>query len=44
MSTDPAYFELLYLEEAAREYADHHPELSEEDAKAYIWGRAGREL
>lgn len=42
--TDSAYIELQYLEEAAREYADAHPNMSEEDAKAFVWARAGREL
>jgi hypothetical protein len=41
---DSAYIELLYLEEAAKEYLGTHPHISEEEAKTIVWARAGREL
>jgi len=44
MTTDPAYIELLYLEDAVREYHDKNPHLSLEDAKEYVWARAGKTL
>lgn len=44
MTTDPAYIELLYLEDAAKDYLDDHPNLTLDDAKAYVWARAGKTL